>query len=114
MLVLQALLNMAVIAATAPPTGVTLPFVSYGGSSLVVSMAAIGILLNISRYCGANLRQAEPGKYDYEHVDIGRRNGGTRVPRTSRNSTARAGNYRASIPRTSLGDGRVRSGGRKK
>ena len=111
MLVLQALLNMAVIAATAPPTGVTLPFVSYGGSSLVVSMAAIGILLNISRFCGANLRPAEPGKYGYERIDIGRRNGGTRLPRASRNPATRAGSYRASIPRTSVGDGRVRRGG---
>jgi len=114
MLVLQALLNMAVIAATAPPTGVTLPFVSYGGSSLVVSMASIGVLLNISRYCGANLRPAEPGKYGYEHIDIGRRDGGTRVPRAGRHSAARSGSYRASIPRSSVGDGRVRSGGRKK
>jgi cell division protein FtsW len=114
MLVLQALLNMAVIAATAPPTGVTLPFVSYGGSSLVVSLASVGILLNISRYCGVNLRPAEPGKYGYERVDIGRRNGGTRLPRTGRNPAARAGSYRASIPRSSVGDGRVRRGGRDK
>lgn len=112
LMVLQALLNMAVIAATAPPTGVTLPFVSYGGSSLVVSMASIGILLNISRFCGANLRPVEPGKYGYERIDIGRRNGGTRVPRSGRNPTARAGSYRASIPRSSVGDGRVRRGGR--
>jgi cell division protein FtsW len=114
MLVLQALLNMAVITATAPPTGVTLPFVSYGGSSLVVSLIAIGILLNISRYSASSLRPAEPGKYGYERVDIGRRNGGTRLPRTGRNPAARAGSYRASIPRSSVGDGRVRRGGRDK
>jgi len=51
-LTLQALLNMAVIVAAAPPTGVTLPFISYGGSSLVTALAAIGILLNISRHAG--------------------------------------------------------------
>lgn len=54
-LTLQALLNMAVIVAAAPPTGVTLPFISYGGSSLVTALAAIGILLNISRHAGTKV-----------------------------------------------------------
>ncbi len=35
---------------TIPYTGVPLPFISYGGTSLVISMAAVGVLLNISRY----------------------------------------------------------------
>ena len=39
-----------VVTGLLPVTGVTLPFVSYGGTSLVVSMAITGILLNISRY----------------------------------------------------------------
>lgn len=46
---LQALLNMSVASAAIPATGVTLPFISYGGSSLIISMSMIGILLNISR-----------------------------------------------------------------
>jgi cell division protein FtsW len=45
----QALVNMAVAMAMLPTKGLTLPFVSYGGSSLMVSGAAMGILLNISR-----------------------------------------------------------------
>jgi cell division protein FtsW len=45
----QAMLNMAVVSNVVPNTGVPLPFVSYGGSSAVVSLAAVGILLNISR-----------------------------------------------------------------
>ncbi len=45
----QALVNIAVVVALLPVTGITLPFVSQGGSSLVVSFAAIGILLSISR-----------------------------------------------------------------
>ena len=49
MLVMQALLNVAVVVAVVPPTGVTLPFFSYGGSSLVTALAAVGILLSVSR-----------------------------------------------------------------
>lgn len=49
LLVLQAIIHIAVVVAVAPPTGVTLPFVSFGGSSLVTTMGAAGILLSISR-----------------------------------------------------------------
>ncbi len=45
----QALLNIAVATHTAPATGVTLPFVSYGGSSLIFSLVGAGLLLNVSR-----------------------------------------------------------------
>jgi cell division protein FtsW len=47
---LQAAINMGAIVALIPLTGVTLPFISYGGSSLVITLAAVGILLNISRH----------------------------------------------------------------
>ena len=46
----QAILNLMVVVGLIPVTGVTLPFLSYGGSSLMVSMSEIGILLNISKY----------------------------------------------------------------
>lgn len=46
---IQALINISVAMAILPTKGLTLPFVSYGGSSLLVSCAAMGILLNISR-----------------------------------------------------------------
>ena len=46
---MQAFINIGVVAQLIPFTGQPLPFVSYGGSSLVVCMAGIGILLNISR-----------------------------------------------------------------
>ena len=48
-LIIQASLNLMVVVGIIPVTGVTLPFLSYGGSSLLVSMASIGIILNISR-----------------------------------------------------------------
>jgi cell division protein FtsW len=44
----QALINLAAVLGLAPLTGITLPFLSYGGSSLVVSLAAVGVLLNIA------------------------------------------------------------------
>ena len=46
---LQSLLNVAVVTGCVPPTGVPFPFVSFGGSSLVCFMAAVGVLLNIDR-----------------------------------------------------------------
>lgn len=48
-LVFQTLLNISVVTSTIPVTGITLPFLSYGGSSLLVSLFSIGILLNISK-----------------------------------------------------------------
>lgn len=46
---IQAAVNIAVATSSVPPTGQTLPFISSGGTSLVIFMSAIGILLNISR-----------------------------------------------------------------
>ncbi len=46
---LQVLINVAVVTVSIPPTGVPLPFVSAGSSSLVIMLAAVGVLLNISR-----------------------------------------------------------------
>mgnify|MGYP000865634859 CR=1 FL=1 len=47
---LQTLVNIGTATGTIPPTGVTLPFVSYGGSSLVMTSIMIGIILSIARY----------------------------------------------------------------
>ena len=49
MLIFQTLLNLMVVVGIVPVTGVTLPFISYGGSSLLVSMTMIGIILNIGK-----------------------------------------------------------------
>ena len=48
-MIFQAVMNLAVVIGLIPVTGVTLPFLSYGGSSLLISMVSVGILLNISR-----------------------------------------------------------------
>jgi cell division protein FtsW len=50
MITAQAFVNMGVVTGVLPTTGVPLPFISYGGSSLLSNMVAAGILLNISRY----------------------------------------------------------------
>lgn len=49
-LIAQALLNLMVVVGLIPVTGVTLPFLSYGGSSLLISMASIGIILGINEH----------------------------------------------------------------
>jgi cell division protein FtsW len=74
-IILQALMNYAVITSSVPFTGVPLPFVSYGGSSLVISMVAIGILLNVSRFARGETAR---GRQDHDH---GRGNRRARVPR---------------------------------
>lgn len=51
MIGLQALINIGVVTGSLPITGIPLPLISYGGSSLLPSLAAIGILLNISSHC---------------------------------------------------------------
>ena len=49
-LAFQTMLNLMVVVGLIPVTGVTLPFLSYGGSSLLISLTSMGILLNISNY----------------------------------------------------------------
>jgi cell division protein FtsW len=54
----QAVINVAAVMGAAPLTGITLPFVSYGGSSLVIGLVAVGILLNIAGDDGRDARRA--------------------------------------------------------
>ena len=50
MLAVQVLMNIMVVTALMPPTGVTLPFISYGGTGLLLFLSAMGIMINISRH----------------------------------------------------------------
>lgn len=54
LIAVQSSVNFLVVSSSMPTTGVTLPLISYGGSSLLFTMGALGILLNISRYSGKN------------------------------------------------------------
>ncbi len=50
LIVLQAAMNIGVVTASIPATGIPLPFLSYGGSSLLITLSGVGILLGVSRY----------------------------------------------------------------
>jgi cell division protein FtsW len=77
----QALINIGVVVAVIPVTGITLPFVSAGGSSLTVSLAAVGVLLSISR------ETVERG-WVSATADSGRGYGGTYIPGSRRSSVS--------------------------
>ncbi len=58
----DALLNIAVMTAVIPPTGVPLPFISFGGSSLVATLAGVGLMLNVSRASSRAALGPKPSK----------------------------------------------------
>ena len=62
LIVIQAVINLFAVLGLAPLTGVPLPFVSYGNSSLLTLLAAVGVLLNIARAPGAKLRVVGGGR----------------------------------------------------
>jgi cell division protein FtsW len=82
-LCIQAFINIAVVVTLVPITGITLPFISAGGSSLIISFAAIGILLSISR------ETIEKGTWnDDATADRRRRNGRAHLPGAGRRPVA--------------------------
>jgi cell division protein FtsW len=54
-IVAQALFNISVVLSLVPTKGIPLPFISYGGSSLVPTLAAVGILLNVSQHASGTI-----------------------------------------------------------
>ena len=86
----QAFVNIAVVLALLPVTGVPLPLVSQGGSSLIVLMAAIGLLLSVSR---ETMDPSQAGGSD-ARANRGWRNGGTSLPSVRRSSLGSQTSYR--------------------
>jgi len=83
-LAVQALVNMMVVTALLPVTGIPLPFISAGGSALTINLAAVGILLSISR------ETTQTGSLRDAVFGIGRRDRRARLPRAGRRAgTAR-------------------------
>ena len=89
-IVAQALMNMSVVLALLPTKGIPLPFISYGGSSIVPTLAGVGILLNISQYAALGKRaNFDEGDYEDEWQDEPRPRK-KRAPRQRASSLARA------------------------
>jgi cell division protein FtsW len=84
----QALLNIAVMTAIIPTSGLPLPFISYGGSALIVTMIGVGLLLSVSRV--AAMRENAPQRrQNGANPDRGWGDGRSRLPRTgSRRSSS--------------------------
>ncbi len=83
----QALLNVGVVTGLVPFTGMALPFISSGGSSMLVSLAGVGVLLGVSR--GRDVSEGrrakgtkQEGDRQYAHLDRRRGYRGTRLSRT--------------------------------
>jgi cell division protein FtsW len=86
-LAMEAFINMAVLVGLVPFAGNALPFISYGGSNLVVSLAAVGILENIARLSS---QSREEGERAFDAVvDLRRRDGRRSVSRARRVTGAR-------------------------
>jgi cell division protein FtsW len=89
-IVAQALLNMSVVLALVPTKGIPLPFISYGGSSLVPTLAGVGILLNISQYAALGKRAGFDEGDREDEWDEAPRPRKKRMPRQRATALARA------------------------
>jgi cell division protein FtsW len=68
---LQVTMNIAVVTSLMPPTGVTLPFISYGGNAVLITMAAMGVMLNISREAAKTGAEEAPIETEeYEDAEL--------------------------------------------
>ena len=83
LILVQAVINLFAVLGLAPLTGVPLPFVSYGNSSMLTMLAAVGLLLNIARSPGATLRVVDGGRSSRTHAKGRDSRGGNRRARSA-------------------------------
>lgn len=82
-IIVQALFNISVVLSIVPAKGIPLPFISYGGSSILLTLAAVGVLLNISQYAG--------------FVSVEKKNEVPATPRKKRNTELRTRSRRGEV-----------------
>lgn len=88
----KALLNIAVMTGVMPPTGATLPFISFGGSSLVVLLSGVGMMLSVARLSEQQKFKRPERSMPSAYYD---RSGRERRPRVSRTGNRRSSNHTA-------------------
>ncbi|MBI5230657.1 MAG: cell division protein FtsW, partial [Coriobacteriales bacterium] len=94
MIGVQAVMNMAAVTSMMPVTGKPMPFVSYGGSSMIVTLGCVGLILSVSRFGGKAPRAVKTPrpareKTPREGLDERRRNGRAHLPGARRGSGSR-------------------------
>ena len=95
MLAFQAALNMAAVTGLIPITGKPLPFVSYGGSSILVTLICLGLILSVSEYGALVPRAVRPRRNEEPRRESSRERRGDRRPHLSRVDGGRAARRRA-------------------
>ena len=112
MIVLQALVNMGTVTQILPITGIPMPFISYGGSSLMVNLAAVGLLLSIAveneRESKSRRRKSKASLFDGYQEDVSERKSASRS-RKSRKSASRKKPAAASSKVVSIRESRASS-----
>jgi cell division protein FtsW len=98
LVLVQAVVNLFAVMGLAPLTGVPLPFVSYGNSSLLVMLAAVGLMLNVARGGTAPMRTRAPTAARGARLRVldGGRTPASTIPRTRSRSSRTGGNRRHS------------------
>jgi len=97
MVSLQALINIAVFTASIPATGVPLPFISYGGSCLIVMLFGAGMVLSVSRHLDERMEEPESEANEGRHYRRG--NGRAYLPGTEYRPTAKPDRRRTPVHR---------------
>lgn len=67
---IQTVINLAVVTGVMPVTGITLPLISYGGASLIITLAKLGLILNLSRYRKADVPKGQSRSKNLPDISV--------------------------------------------